>query len=474
MVKAMAKRKKTAKSEKLWGGRFDAGTDSSVEKFTASVKFDRNLASFDVRQSMAHARMLCDCGLISKKDFNAIKRGLGEIRKEIEAGSFEFSEALEDVHMNIEARLAELIGSPAGKLHTARSRNDQVVTDLKLYLKDSIDRISDTIRSVQGALVDRAEEHAGSLMPGYTHLQRAQPVPLGHHLMAYFFMLERDHGRFSDCARRMDTLPLGAGALAGSALPTDPKAVARELGFSAVADNSIDAVSDRDFLIEYLSACTILMNHLGRCCEEFVVWMSSEFGFVSFPDELCTGSSIMPQKKNPDVAELIRGKNGRVAGALVSLVVTLKALPMSYNRDLQEDKEPAFDATGTVIASLELYGKLVAGAKFHEDRMAEAAAAGFLNAVDLTDYMVKKGIPFRESHGIAGRLVRRAIEKNCEFAGLRLEDFKAESEVFENDVYKVLDPGSGMKKRKGPGAASPAEVRRQVRKAKKILDRQGK
>lgn len=464
------KTKKNAK--KPWGGRFKGGTDPEVEAFTASVHFDCELAVFDIEQSIAHARMLAACGLISKKDLKAIVSGLKTIRGDIEGGRFEFSPQLEDVHMNIEARLAELIGPPAGKLHTARSRNDQVVTDLKLYLWAAIAEIRRSIRAAQKALVAQAEAHAGTIMPGYTHLQRAQPVPLGHHLMAYFFMLERDAGRFADCTARMDTLPLGAGALAGTALPTDPKKVADALGFSAVADNSIDAVSDRDFLVEFLAAAAICMNHLSRACEEFVIWMSSEFGFVDLPDALCTGSSIMPQKKNPDVAELIRGKNGRAVGNLVSLLVTLKGLPLAYNRDLQEDKEPAFDSARTVIASLRVFEKIVRGAKFDTERLAAAAGGGFLTAVDLTDYLVLRGVPFRETHGIVGGLVRYCVENKKEFSDLTLDEFRSFSPKFGADVAEALDPARGMTRRTGPGAASPASVRRQITKAKRILERE--
>lgn len=464
---------KTKKNvKKPWGGRFEGGTDPEVEAFTASAHFDCELAVFDIEQSIAHARMLAACGLISKKDLKAIVSGLKTIRGDIEGGRFEFSPQLEDVHMNIEARLAELIGPPAGKLHTARSRNDQVVTDLKLYLRAAIAEIRRSIRAALKALVSQAEAHAGTIMPGYTHLQRAQPVPLGHHLMAYFFMLERDAGRFADCAARMDTLPLGAGALAGTALPTDPKKVAAALGFSAVADNSIDAVSDRDFLVEFLAAAAICMNHLSRACEEFVIWMSSEFGFVDLPDALCTGSSIMPQKKNPDVAELIRGKNGRAVGNLVSLLVTLKGLPLAYNRDLQEDKEPAFDSARTVIASLRVFEKIVRGARFDAERLAAAARGGFLTAVDLTDYLVLRGVPFRETHGIVGRLVRYCVENKKEFSDLTLDEFRSFSPKFGADAAEALDPARGMSRRTGPGAASPASVRRQITKAKRILERE--
>lgn len=466
----MAK-KKSDKTNKSWGGRFESATDSLVEDFTASIHFDRELALFDIQQSIAHSAMLCECGIISKKDMTAIHNGLKAISEEISSGKFKFSKKLEDVHMNVESRLAEIAGDAAGRLHTARSRNDQVVTDLKLYLRASINEIIAAIRKAQAALVAQAKKHTDTIMPGYTHLQRAQPVLLGHHLMAYFFMLDRDAGRFRDCAARMDFLPLGAGALAGSALPTDPRITAKKLGFSNVLDNSIDAVADRDFLVEYLAACNILMNHLSRSCEEFIIWMSSEFKFVDFPDALCTGSSIMPQKKNPDVAELIRGKTGRVCGSLVSLIVTLKALPLAYNRDLQEDKEPAFDAARTVAASLGVYEKLVKGAKFNTIRLREAVQDGYLNAVDLTDYLVAKGVPFRETHHIAGRLVKKAIDAGKRLEELSLEELKAESHKFDKDVYEAIKPETAVKKRSGAGAASPAEVKKQIRKAEKILER---
>ncbi len=474
IVSAMAKKteKKTATTAaKPWGGRFDQPTDAAVEKFSASVHYDCELALFDIRQSIAHAGMLAQCGIISAEDFKAIKTGLETIRDEVAGGTFVFSEKLEDVHMNIETRLATLIGAPAGRLHTARSRNDQVVTDLKLYLRDAASRIIEAIRDVQSALVVQAEDHAATVMPGYTHFQRAQPVTLGHHLMAYFFMLDRDAGRFADCADRLNTLPLGAGALAGTALPTDPRIVAAELGFRCVCDNSMDAVADRDFAIEFLSACTIAMNHLGRACEEFVIWMSSEFRFVDFPDALCTGSSIMPQKKNPDVAELIRGKNGRVTGSLISLIVTLKGLPLTYNRDLQEDKEPIFDAVRTVLSSLDLFARLVEGARFDKKRLLGATRDGFLTAVDITDYLVRRGLPFRETHHIVGRLVKKCVDENRLFDELSLDEFRAESELFDTDIYDVLSPAGAVTRRATPGAASPREVMRQVGKAKRILAR---
>ncbi len=468
----MAKKTMKNKMEKPWGGRFVGGTDFEVEEFTASVHFDRALAEFDIEQSLAHSAMLAACGLITKKEMKEMHAGLKAIGEEIWAGRFEFRPELEDVHMNIETRLKELIGPVAGKLHTARSRNDQVVTDMKLYLRAAIREIRESIRAAQRALVDQAAAHADTVMPGYTHLQRAQPVPLGHHLMAYFFMLERDAGRFADCAARMDTLPLGAGALAGSALPTDPGPVAKSLGFSAVADNSIDAVSDRDFVVEFLAAAAICMNHLSRACEEFVIWMSREFRFVELPDSLCTGSSIMPQKKNPDVAELIRGKNGRVVGGLVSVLVMLKSLPLAYNRDMQEDKEPAFDAARTLSASLKLYAKIVRGARFDRKRLAAAAGSGLLNAVDLTDYLVLKGVPFREAHSIVGKLVRYCVEQEKEFKELTQEELKAAWPGFGRDVAAVLEPAAGVARRKSRGAAAPASVRRQIAKARKILDRE--
>lgn len=464
--------KKNDKKEvvkKPWGGRFSGGTDADVERFTESVSFDRELAEFDIEQSLAHSAMLAACGIISKSDVKKIHAGLKQIREDIESGSFKFKVCLEDVHMNIESRLAELIGPAAGRLHTARSRNDQVATDLKLYLRAASGDIRCGIRAAQAALVSQAEKHAETLMPGFTHTQHAQPVPLGHHLMAYFFMLDRDAGRFADCAARMGTLPLGAGALAGTALPTDPKLTARTLGFDAPADNSMDAVADRDFAIEFLAAAAICMNHLGRACEELVMWMSPEFGFVSLPDALCTGSSIMPQKKNPDVAELIRGKNGRVAGDLVALLMVMKSLPLTYNRDMQEDKEPVFDAAKTVAASLRLFAKLIDGATFNADRMAAAAGTGLLNAVDLTDYLVLKGMPFREAHSVVGRLVRSCVERGIEFKGLTPAELTAASPLFGPDAAKFLEPAAGLTKRTGPGAASPASVRAQIKKAKRIL-----
>ncbi|OGB95495.1 MAG: argininosuccinate lyase, partial [candidate division NC10 bacterium RBG_16_65_8] len=402
--------------KKAWGGRFSTGTNKQVESFTASIDFDRRLAPHDIAGSIAHARMLGKCGILTKAEAEKIVGGLEEIREEITRGEFHFDPALEDIHMHVERRLTDKIGEVGGKLHTARSRNDQVALDLRLYLREAIQAIREGIRILQKVFAAKAEVHLNTVMPGYTHVQRAQPILLAHHLMAYFEMLQRDRERFADCLRRVNVLPLGAGALAGTTLPIDPAYVAKLLDFPAVAANSEDAVSDRDFAVEFLSCCAILAMHISRFAEEVVLWASAEFGFIELPDAFATGSSIMPQKKNPDVAELARGKTGRVYGDLVSLLTVLKGLPLSYNRDLQEDKEPVFDAADTIRRMLDVLPPMLQAINFRAERMRAAAAEGFLNATDIADYLVTKGIPFREAHEIVGRIVRHCLQ-----TGERLE-----------------------------------------------------
>ncbi|MBI2458854.1 MAG: argininosuccinate lyase, partial [candidate division NC10 bacterium] len=392
------------KRKKPWGGRFEAETHGQVEAFTASIHFDQRLAPHDIAGSIAHARMLQKCGILSKAEVDAIVAGLEEILKEIERGEFRTDPALEDIHMHIERRLVEKIGDVGGKLHTARSRNDQVALDLRLYLREAIGKIRDQIRSLQEALVAEAEVHLGTVMPGYTHLQRAQPILLAHHLLAYFEMFQRDRDRFADCLTRVNVLPLGAGALAGTTLPIDRAYVAKLLNFPKVAANSVDAVADRDFAVEFLAGCAVLAMHVSRLAEELVLWASAEFGFIELPDAFATGSSMMPQKKNPDVAELARGKAGRVYGSLLALLTMLKGLPLSYNRDLQEDKEPVFDAVDTIRQTLDVLPPMLKAIKFRPERMRAAAAEGFLNATDLAEYLVTKGVPFREAHDTVGRI----------------------------------------------------------------------
>ena len=394
---------------KAWSGRFAEPVDELVKRFTASVSFDRRLAPYDIDGSLAHARMLAACGIISKSDLGAIQRGLSRVRREIEAGDFEWSIDAEDVHMNIERRLIALVGDAGKRLHTARSRNDQVATDLRLWLRAGIDQIRERLEGLLEALLAQAERHAALVMPGFTHLQIAQPVTFGHHMLAYFEMFERDRERLADCRRRVNRLPLGAGALAGTSFPIDRERVARELGFEGLCANSLDAVSDRDFAIEFTACASLAMLHLSRLAEELVLWASPRFGFVRLPDRFCTGSSIMPQKKNPDVPELVRGKSGRVFGHLVGLLALMKGQPLAYNKDNQEDKEPLFDTVDTLTDSLAAFAALIAGLEPVAEAMRSATLEGFSTATDLADYLVRKGVPFRDAHEAVARAVREAL-----------------------------------------------------------------
>ncbi len=459
------------RSKKLWGGRFSGETHKQVEAFTASIHFDRRLAPYDIAGSIAHARMLGKCGLLSKAEAEAIVRGLTEIGEEIAQGRFRYDVALEDIHTHVERRLIEKIGDAGGKLHTARSRNDQVALDLRLYLRDAIGKVQEQLRTLQGVLVQQAEVHLGTVMPGYTHLQRAQPVLLAHHLLAYFEMFQRDRERFADCLGRVNVLPLGAGALAGTTLPIDRAYVAQLLDFPQVARNSIDAVSDRDFAIEFLACCALLAMHLSRLAEELVLWASAEFAFVELPDAFTTGSSIMPQKKNPDVAELMRGKTGRVYGALISLLTLLKGLPLSYNRDLQEDKEPVFDATDTIQHILEVLPPMLSAMTFRPERMREAASSGFLNATDLADYLVRKGVPFREAHEIVGRIVRDCLETKERLEDLPVARLRRYSPAFGPDVAKFISLDACVERRRSEGGTSSRLVGEAIRRAKQLLRR---
>jgi argininosuccinate lyase len=438
-----------------------------VKRFTASVTFDQRLAQHDITASLAHARMLAACGVISRGDLADIERGMADIRQEIATGAFAWSLEAEDVHLNIERRLTELVGEAGKRLHTARSRNDQVATDMRLWLRDEIDGIDALLAKLQEVLLSQAERHAALVMPGFTHLQVAQPVTFGHHLMAYHEMFERDRARLADCRKRVNVLPLGAAALAGTTFPIDREGVARELGFEAVAANSLDAVSDRDFAIEFCALAALAMVHLSRFSEEIVLWMSPRFGFVRLPDRFCTGSSIMPQKKNPDVPELVRGKSARVLGSLVALLALMKGQPLAYNKDNQEDKEPLFDAADTLQDSLAVFAELVAGMQPVPDAMRAAALEGFATATDLVDYLVRKGVAFRDAHGIVARAVREAEAVGCDLSGLPFAVLKRFSPAIGEDVYQSLSLEGSVAARDHPGGTAPAQVKAAVARARK-------
>jgi argininosuccinate lyase len=452
-----------------WSGRFGEPVSDLVQRFTASVAFDQRLAEFDIEASGAHARMLQATGIISKGDLTAIEGGLAQIRVEVRAGTFSWSLEAEDVHFNIERRLTELVGEPGKQLHTGRSRNDQVATDVRLYLRTAIDHVQALTKALQRQLLDLADEHAETVMPGYTHLQAAQPVSLGHHLMAYFEMLARDTQRFADCRRRLNRLPLGAAALAGTSFPIDRLMVAKELGFDGVCENSIDAVSDRDFAIEFCAHAALVMTHLSRFCEEIIIWMNPRFGFIELPDRFCTGSSIMPQKKNPDVAELIRGKTGRVNGHLVALLTLMKAQPLAYNRDNQEDKEPLFDTVDTLMASLGVFKEMLGGVKVNRETMEAAARQGHPTATDLADYLVRRGIPFRDAHEAVAQAVRFAETRGCELAELKLLELQRFSSAIGKDVFASLTLEGSLKSRSHIGGTAPARVKAAIAKARKTL-----
>ncbi|MFP6891121.1 MAG: argininosuccinate lyase [Nitrospinota bacterium] len=470
MSKTPRKTKKAkAGPPKLWGGRFAAETDRRVEAFTESVSFDRRLGACDVRGSIAHAEMLGARGIIPKGESRKIVSGLKVILGEIEAGKFRFDPALEDVHMNIEAALTRRIGEAGGRLHTARSRNDQVATSVRLWLREEIDLIQERLLDLRRALAGKAEGTVEFVMPGYTHLQRAQPVSFAHHLLAYCQMFRRDGERLSDVRKRVNVLPLGAGALAGTGHAIDRRMVARKLGFDSIAENSMDAVSDRDFAIEFAAAAAVSIMHLSRLGEEIVLWASGEFGFVEIPDAFATGSSLMPQKKNPDVAEIVRGKSGRVYGDLMALLTLMKGLPLTYNRDMQEDKEPLFDAADTLRSSLEVMAPMVAAMRPCRERMAEAAEGGYMTATDLADAMVRRGIPFRQAHHAAGRAVGLAAEKGIPLAGLTGADLaKADGRLRPADL-RAADLGRALTARTSEGGTSRRGILRQLRGEKKRL-----
>ena len=451
---------------KLWGGRFTKQTDKLVEEFTASIGFDQKLASVDIRGSLAHVKMLGACGIIPQEDADKISEGLRNILQEVKAGSFQFSVENEDVHMNVEKVLIEKIGPVGGKLHTGRSRNDQVATDLHLYLRRETKQIIAHLVDLLDALVETAEKNFDVMIPGYTHLQRAQPVLLAHHLLAYFGMFSRDVERLQDGLKRIDSLPLGAGALAGTTFPIDRELVAAELGFARIYENSMDAVSDRDFIVEFLSAASLVMMHLSRFCEEMVLWSSTEFGFVELDDAYCTGSSIMPQKKNPDVAELLRGKTGRVYGNLIGLLTVLKGLPLAYNKDLQEDKEGMFDTVDTLKGSLQLFAGMIRTMEVRKERVAQALKEDFSNATDLADYLVRKGMPFRQAHEVIGKLVLYCISNGKYLADLTLAEYKQHSASFEEDLYQTIDIRTVVDARDVLGGTGSKQVEQSIRKAK--------
>ncbi len=456
--------------KKLWSGRFKQSTNRLVEDFSASIDFDWRLYKEDITGSIAHCKMLGQCGILTDEEVEKIVDGLIEIKREIERGDFEFDNTLEDIHMAIEQRLIEKIGDTGGKLHTARSRNDQIAVDLRLYLKNVIMSFFKLLHSLKSSLVDLAEQHTETIMPGFTHLQHAQPIVLGHHLMAYYEMFRRDTERLKDCLKRTDVMPLGSAALAGTTFPIDRKITAEYLGFSEISRNSIDAVSDRDFVIEFLAATSLIMLHLSRLSEELVLWNSAEFDFVSISDAFCTGSSIMPQKKNPDVPELIRGKTGRVYGALMSLLTTMKGLPLAYNRDLQEDKEPLFDAIDTAVACVELMARLLAELNFNTDKLLEETQKGFITATDLADYLVRKNLPFRRAHHITGEIVQYCIENNKKLEELDLNELKEFSNAFSEDIYEFIGVESSVNQRKSFGGTAPELVKKAIKEAKIELD----
>lgn len=454
---------------KLWGGRFQKNTDELVDDFQSSISFDRRLYRYDIRGSIAHARMLARQGIIGSEEAAQIVRGLEDVLADIEAGRVEFSVAAEDIHMNVEQLLTARIGPVGKKLHTARSRNDQVALDIRMYVKDEIDQIRRLLGELLTTLLDLAEAHVDTVMPGYTHLQRAQPVTLAHHLLAYVQMFGRDADRLRDCRRRADVLPLGAGALAGTTFPLDPGFVADQLGFATIAQNSLDAVSDRDFAVEFTAAAALIMVHLSRFCEEIILWSSAEFAFIELDDAYSTGSSMMPQKKNPDVAELTRGKSGRVFGDLITLLTMLKGLPLAYNKDMQEDKETLFDAVDTVKKCLLVFRPMVATMKIRREKMAAAARGGFTNATDLADYLTGQGVPFREAHALAGQLVYYCLEQGKSLEELTLEEFRQFAPVVAEDVYRAIDIRHCVDARQVLGGPAPQAVREAIERARAMV-----
>lgn len=457
---------------KLWGGRFTKETNKLVEELTASISFDQKLANEDIEGSLAHVQMLGECNIISTEDAETIKAGLLKIKEKLANNELQYSVANEDIHMNIEKFLIDEIGPVGGKLHTGRSRNDQVATDMHLYLKNHTNNIIALIEGTQQAILTQAEANVETIIPGYTHLQRAQPVSFAHHLMAYFWMLERDKGRLQDSLERINWLPLGAGALAGTTFPIDRHRTAELLGFDQVYPNSMDAVSDRDFILEFLSAASIVMMHISRLSEELVIWSSQEFQFIELDDSFCTGSSIMPQKKNPDVPELLRAKTGRVYGNLMGLLTVLKGLPLAYNKDMQEDKEGMFDTVETLEGSLQLLGPMIETMTVNTQKMRQAVNQDYSNATDIADYLVTKGLPFREAHEVIGKIVLHAISKNKFLLELSMDEYKQFHSLFEDDIYEVLAPDNVVAARNSYGGTSQTQVKEQIQLAKTKLNEQ--
>ena len=459
-------------NDKLWGGRFEKSTDEMINAFQASIDFDKRMYREDIEGSIAHAKMLANQHIINAEDCQKIVDGLQNILQKIDAGDFNFDIALEDIHMNIEKALTDDIGEAGGRLHTARSRNDQVALDTHLYVRRQTEEVLKLILELQRTIIKIAEKHRSVIMPGYTHLQRAQPILLAHHLMAYFSMLQRDYSRFQGAYERADIMPLGAGALAGTTFPIDRQQVSNTLNFANIYSNSLDAVSDRDYILEFMSAASILMIHLSRLSEELILWCSREFSFIELDDAHCTGSSMMPQKKNPDVPELVRGKTGRVIGHLMALLTTVKALPLAYNKDLQEDKEGLFDVIDTVKFSLAVYAQIIAGLKVKEDNMLRAVEEDFSNATDLADYLVKKGMPFREAHAVSGKIVHDCIAKGIYLKDMLLEDFKGYSDLFAEDVKEAIKPETCVANRNSFGGTSYHQVEMQIVTAREWVSRQ--
>jgi len=456
-------------SGKMWGGRFAEATAASVEAFSASIQYDARLYRHDIMGSKAHARMLARQGLIAPEEAEAIVQGLTEIEGEIDRGEFVFKPELEDIHMNIEKALTDRIGPAGAKLHTARSRNDQVNLDFRLYLRDEVDTLDGLLCEAQKSFARKARQYLGAIMPGYTHLQRAQPVLLSHHLLAYVEMLGRDRDRLAGCRQRINIMPLGAAALAGTGLPIDRESVAAELGFAAITANSMDTTGDRDFALELLFCLNLIQLHLSRLSEELVLWSSKEFDFIRMGDRYCTGSSIMPQKKNPDIPELIRGKAGRVTGALMALLMTVKGLPLTYNRDLQEDKEQVFDAVDTVKASLAIIAELLDHSEFNRERLRAATSGGFMTATDLADYLVRRNLPFRQAHSVAGRIVALCQERDCELTDLSLADLRGFSELIEADIFAVLSVDGSVNSRISAGGTGRIRVEEALARVEQML-----
>ncbi len=459
-----------SKKSEAWSARFSEPVSDLVKRYTASVFFDKRLAQFDIQGSLAHAEMLAHQGIISTQDHADIQRGMAQIQSEIAAGQFEWLLDLEDVHLNIEKRLTELVGDAGKRLHTGRSRNDQVATDIRLYLRSAIDDINTLLRELRLALLDLAEQHAETILPGFTHMQVAQPVTFGHHMLAYVEMFGRDAERMSDCRKRVNRLPLGAAALAGTTFAIDRERVAATLGFDDVCRNSLDAVSDRDFAIEFCAAAALVMTHISRMSEELVIWMSPRVGFIDIADRFCTGSSIMPQKKNPDVPELARGKTGRVNGHLIALLTLMKGQPLAYNKDNQEDKEPLFDTVDTVVDTLRIFSDMARGITVNADAMRAAALQGYATATDLADYLVKKGLPFRDAHEAVARAVRACVDKACDLGDLTLDEMRAFSPLIEQDIFGVLTLEGSVAARDHIGGTAPGQVRAAIARIRKQLN----